>query len=120
MKIVAGLLPNIVPNSTWTFVVFKLFVASIVQIPASFSSNVLMVRFLSLNKKRGLTKVTYPSEGLFHLISGFGIPETFHVMVTGKPAVRFPEGTLGSNVNFGASDRMNEMNVNLDFADSTR
>ena len=73
--------------------------------PASFSSSDLMVSFPSLNKKRGLSDPTYPSDGLFHLTSGFGIPETSHVMVTGKPAVGFLEGSLGSRVNFGASNK---------------
>lgn len=79
-----------------------------------------MVRFFLFNKKWGLIKVIYFFEGFFYFIFGFGILEMFYVMVIGKFVVRFLEGILGFNVNFGVFDRMNEMNVNLDFVDFIR
>lgn len=88
---------------TCTTAVSKEFVASSVHIPASISSSEIMTSLLSLSKKRGLAEVTFSLDGFFHITSGFGIPETFQIRVTGKPAVGFLVGNLGSRVNFGAS-----------------
>lgn len=94
-----------IPKTTCAIAVCKEFVASSVHIPASISSNDFMVSIPSLNTNRGLSEVTFSPDGLFHLTSGSGIPETFQVRVTGKPAVGFLEGSLGSRVNFGASSK---------------
>ena len=94
-----------ISNTTLVVVVCKGFVASNVHIPASFSSSDVMVSFPSPSKKRGSSAKTFSPDGFFHVTSGFGIPETFQVRVTGKPAVGFLEGSFGSSVNFGESSR---------------
>lgn len=94
-----------ISKTTFVVVVCKGFVASNVHIPASFSSSDVMVSFPSLSKRRGSSADTLSPDGFFHITSGLGIPETFQVRVTGKPAVRFLEGSLGSRVNFGESRR---------------
>lgn len=91
------------PKTTCAIAVSKEFVASNVHTPASVSSSEIMTSLPSLSKKRGFSEVTFSLDELFHVTSGFGIPETFQVRVTGKPAVGFLEGSLGSRVNFGAS-----------------
>lgn len=94
-----------ISKNTFVVVVCKVFVASNVHMPASFSSKDVIVSFPSLSKKRGSSAVTFSPDGFFHTTSGLGIPETFQVRVTGKPAVGFLEGSLGSTMNFGVSGR---------------
>ena len=94
-----------ISNTTFVVVVCKGLVASNVHIPTSFSSSDVMVSFPSLSRKRGSSADTFSPDGFFHVTSGLGIPETFQVRVTGKPAVGFLEGSLGSRVNFGESSK---------------
>ena len=98
-----------ISKDTFVVVVCKGFVASNVHIPASFSSSDVIVSVPSLSKKRGSSAVTFFPDGSFHITSGLGIPETFQVRVTGKPAVGFLERSLGSRVNFGISGRVKVM-----------